>query len=71
MEDDGCVQYMFNSSSTECRTLDDVRFGEASLGSGLYSDWIFDRVEEWRDDLPACHGESFILPDDDGDEEDL
>ena len=62
VEDDNCLQYLFDTESLQCQTLDSVRFGEAATGSGLYSDWIFERVERWRDNLPPCHGKSFPRP---------
>ena len=61
IDDDGCMQYMFDPKLSECKTSNGPKYGEASLGSGLYSDWIFDRIEKWRDNQPSCLGESFSL----------
>lgn len=61
--DHACVQYMFDENLLECKTLNTARLGEASLSSGLYSEWIFDRVEQWRNNQPPCDGESFIYAD--------
>ena len=66
MMDHACMQYMFNTNLPECKTLNSARLGEASLGSGLYSNWMFDRVEQWRDSQPDCDGESFIYADVEG-----
>lgn len=62
LDDEECLQYMFNVSSQECKTMDTVRLGEVSVGSGLYSDWIFERLERWRDELPPCYGDMFVNP---------
>lgn len=60
--DHACVQWMFDSTTETCKVADNPRLGEASLGSGIHAEWIFNRVERWRDALPACHGETFITP---------
>lgn len=60
MLDEACLQYIFDSNRKECNISHDARFGESSPGSGLYSDWIFERVEQWRDEQPVCDDETFI-----------
>lgn len=61
-DDEDCLQYAFDIHLLQCKTLNTVRLGEAAIESGLRSGWLFDRVEQWRNRLPPCHGESFIYP---------
>ena len=60
IDDPACVQYMFDASQQECKIAHDAAFGEASQGSGLFSEWIFDRIEQWRDEQPPCEDEFFL-----------
>lgn len=55
-----CKQYQFDSELKECKIAFVPLYGEANLGSGMYSEWLFDRIEKWRDDQPACVRESFL-----------
>ena len=59
-----CGQYRFDTLEGNCTTLESARLGEAKLGSGIYSDWIFERIEAWRDKQPDCEDETFIWPED-------
>lgn len=60
IDESSCMQYSFDGRAGECKTGATIKTGEASLGSGIYSDWIFDRIERWRDNQPDCYGESFL-----------
>jgi hypothetical protein len=59
--DDGeCKQYRFDPAESECKIAFVPIYGEANLGSGMSSSWMFDRIEAWRDKQPACVKESFL-----------
>lgn len=60
IEETSCMQYMFDPNLQQCKISHDAIFGEASEGSGLFSEWLFDRIEQWRDDQPPCDDESFL-----------
>jgi hypothetical protein len=63
--DDRCMQFSFNATANECKTLDSVRLGEAAgWRSGIKSDWLFDRIEKWRNEQPPCDGEWFLFDED-------
>lgn len=59
-EDEACLQFSFDTESLICSTSHSITYGEARLGSGLYSEWMFDRVEEWRNSQRACTEESYL-----------
>jgi hypothetical protein len=59
------MQFSFNFTGQVCKTLDSARVGEASgFASGLYSDWMFERIEQWRNNEPPCEGEWFLYYED-------
>lgn len=60
IEDETCVQYSFNSLDSVCRTANGPKYGEANLDTEIYSEWMFDRVEQWRNGQPSCVGEGFL-----------
>lgn len=60
MEETSCMQYMFDPNLYQCKISHDAIFGEANEGSGIFSEWIFERIEQWRNDQPPCDDESFL-----------
>lgn len=69
MEETSCMQYMFDPNLQQCKISHDAIFGEANEGSGVFSEWIFERIEQWRDDQPPCDGEFFLDDQVESDEE--
>jgi hypothetical protein len=60
VDDNECKQYRFDPDESECKIAFVPIYGEANLGSGMYSEWMFDRTEAWRNRQRPCVKESFL-----------
>lgn len=60
LDHEACLQYQFDPNLPQCRIAWVPLYGEPKLGSGMYSEWLFDRIEEWRDSQPVCETGSFL-----------
>lgn len=60
IDDRACKQFQFDQEALQCKIAFVPLYGEASLGSGMYSEWLFDRIEKWRDAQLPCVRESFL-----------
>lgn len=60
LDDRACKQFQFDPTLSICKIAFVPLYGEPSLGSSLHSEWLFDRIEKWRDDQRPCVRESFL-----------